>query len=280
MGAPPRCQRPRELHAQLLAGNAVHAVGFGQGGLFQLQAAELKVDVIALALGARQLDEGLPVAVAHEHHADRRGDGAGQQDDQQQPAHASAPRFLCHAQHGAAGTRVGGQLFVGGLDGAADQVQRRHERNRLGQPAVGRRRLGRAVHVLLDDAVFQRVEADHRQAATGLERSTAASSPASIGQLAVDVDADGLEAARGRVDLVLPTRHHRGDQLGQFGGAGERLLLAAGHDGAGDAAALALFAVGPQHISDLALFDAVDPLRRFHCCPDPCACPAGRPCRS
>ncbi|KAG0746925.1 hypothetical protein G6F24_015632 [Rhizopus arrhizus] len=106
------------------------------------------------------------------------------------------------------------------------------------------------------------MEADDRQAATGLEPfHRRIEAGFQIGQLAVDVDADGLEAARGRVDLVLATRHHRGDQLGQFGGAGERLLLAAGHDGTRDAAALALFAVGPQHIGDLAVFDAVDPLR-------------------
>jgi hypothetical protein len=74
--------------------------------------------------------------------------------------------------------------------------------------ALGQRRLaGGALarrHELLDDAVFQRVEADHRQAAAGLEPFHRRIEPGfEIGQLAVDVDADGLEAARGRVDLVL-----------------------------------------------------------------------------
>ena len=81
-----------------------------------------------------------------------------------------------------------------------------------------------------------------------------------IRQFAVDVDADALEAARGRMDL-LAARHHRGDHGGQVGGAGERLGGAAGDDGARDAAALLLLAVGPQHVGDLAFVGAGDPCR-------------------
>src|SRR5690606_40779813 len=83
-----------------------------------------------------------------------------------------------------------------------------------------------------------------------------------VGQLAVDVDADGLEAAGRRVAAVLAARNHAADQVGQLRGAGERLLGAGGDDRAGDAPALLLLAVGPQHVGDLALVGAGQPLRR------------------
>ncbi|MNN01708.1 hypothetical protein D3C81_1143350 [compost metagenome] len=106
------------------------------------------------------------------------------------------------------------------------------------------------------------MEADHRQTAARLEPRHRRVQPGfKIGQFAIDVDADGLEAARGRMDLVLATRHHRCNQLRQFGGTRERLGGAAGHDGARDAAALALIAVRPQHVGDFAVFRAVEPLR-------------------
>src|SRR5690606_10641335 len=77
---------------------------------------------------------------------------------------------------------------------------------------------------------------------------------------AVDVDADGLEAAGRRVAPVLAARHHAGDQVRQLRGAGDRLLRARGHDRTGDAPALLLLAIAPQDLGDLALVGARQPL--------------------
>ena len=75
-------------------------------------------------------------------------------------------------------------------------------------------------------------------------------------QLVIDGDADGLEAALGRV-LLLPQgggRHGALDNLHQFQGGGNGLLGPVFRYGPGDAAGIALFAIVPQ--------DAVQPLLR------------------
>src|SRR3546814_4045403 len=96
---------------------------------------------------------------------------------------------------------------------------------------------------------------DHGQAPARHERGErGVEAGFEVGQFTVDVDADRLERARGRVDFLLPrlaARHHRGDQLGQLRGASDRLFGAARDDGAGDAAAPALLAVLPQLVGDL-----------------------------
>ena len=120
-----------------------------------------------------------------------------------------------------------------------------------------------AVDETLDDAVFQRMEADHCQPPTHFQAGQCTlQAGLQVGQLAVDVDANGLEAARGRVDVVLAAPYHRTQQVSQVGGTRERLVATARHDGLGDTPAQALFAIGPQHVGDLCLIGARQPLRR------------------
>ena len=61
--------------------------------------------------------------------------------------------------------------------------------------------------------------------------------------------------------LRIAARHHRGDEFGQLRGAFQRLRCATRDDRARDAARLAFFAVGEQHIGDLAVVGAREPLR-------------------
>src|SRR5690606_11226725 len=129
--------------------------------------------------------------------------------------------------------------------------------------AVAGRRLGARGDEPLDDAVLERMEADHRQPPARAQRVVGGAEAAlEVLELAVDVDPDRLERARGRVDVATPARHHRGAQPGQFGGALERALAAADNDRARNAAAHALLATGPQHVGDLALVGAGQPLGR------------------
>src|SRR3546814_2109391 len=96
------------------------------------------------------------------------------------------------------------------------------------------------------------MEADHRQPTAWLEpRDRRLEARLQVGQLAVDEDADRLEAARGGMDLVLAARHHRRDHLGQLRGARDRFLRARGDDGAGDAPRLPLLARSEEQPSEL-----------------------------
>src|SRR5688572_28510751 len=82
------------------------------------------------------------------------------------------------------------------LLGDAHVQQRRHERLRLGHPPVAGRRLRLRRDEALHDAVFQRMEADHREPAAGLEPGAGGVEAAlEVLELAVDEDADRLEAA-------------------------------------------------------------------------------------
>src|SRR5690606_20488282 len=82
-----------EFHAQAFARDLIDTVALGPGGLLQLQPAELDVEVVAGLLQPGQLLEQLAVHVAHVHHTNPRGDRAGQQDDEQQAAHAVTASF-------------------------------------------------------------------------------------------------------------------------------------------------------------------------------------------
>src|SRR3546814_4371689 len=73
-------------------------------------------------------------------------------------------QLLGHPQDRTARTRIAGELGGVGLSRIADRAQRRHELLDHRQAAVARRRLRVAGDEALDDAVFQRVEADHGQA--------------------------------------------------------------------------------------------------------------------
>ena len=64
------------------------------------------------------------------------------------------------------------------------------------------------------------------------------------------------------MDLAVAAAKHRGDEVGQLAGALQGLVVAAGDDGAGDLAAELFFAVLPQHVGDLALVGARQPVGR------------------
>src|SRR3546814_5363875 len=100
---------------------------------------------------------------------------------------------------------VAGEFGRVGLSRIADRAQRRHELLDHRQAAVARRRLRVAGDEALDDAVFQRVEADHGQAPARYERGErGVEAGFAVGQAKVDEDEDRLERGRGRGDLLLP----------------------------------------------------------------------------
>src|SRR5690606_20119485 len=75
-----------EAHAEPGAGHLLDAVGFRPGGLLQLQAAELDVQLVALALQAAQGDVGLAVLVPGPDHAEGAGQHRHHQHDRGQDA--------------------------------------------------------------------------------------------------------------------------------------------------------------------------------------------------
>ena len=73
---------------------------------------------------------------------------------------------------------------------------------------------------LLDDAVFERVEADHREAAADREQLERAVERApQLAELVVDVHAQRLEGARRRMLAGLARAHRARHQLGELQGA-------------------------------------------------------------
>ncbi|MCY1427119.1 hypothetical protein D9M71_429510 [compost metagenome] len=107
------------------------------------------------------------------------------------------------------------------------------------------------------------MEADHHQAATHGERFQRRLETAlEITQLVVDMDAQALEGPGRRILALFPGRIGHGDHLGQIGGAGERALGAALHDGPRHASGKALFAIFVEHPGDFFLGSRGDPLGR------------------
>src|SRR5262245_38244811 len=102
------------------------------------------------------------------------------------------------------------------------------------------------------------MEADHREAAAGLEpRHRRGKAALDCVEFAVHVDAQGLETARRRVLVGLAPAERALDQLSEFERARDRLFIATPlHDRARNTATLLLFAVAPEHIGDLRLVGA------------------------
>ena len=98
-----------------------------------------------------------------------------------------------------------------------------------------------------------------------------------LAQLVVDVDAQRLEDARGRMPAgdLLPPQHALG-QFSQLGRARERLLAAAGDDGAGDGAGAALVAQVEEDVGEVRIVLRVDDVGGGGSVACPCACRAGR----
>src|SRR5690606_33572243 len=104
--------------------------------------------------------------------------------------------------------------------------------------------LGLTAHELFDDAVFQGVEADHHQPATDLKRiESRFKASLEIAQLIIDMDAQSLEGAGGRVLALLPRRIGLGEYRSQIGGTGERLLSTPQHHRTSHALGKTLLAV-------------------------------------
>ena len=177
---------------------------------------------------------------------------------------------------------LAGGFLVARLLRAADRQQRRHEIVRVRKTAVGRRRLGMAGDELLDDAVLERMEADHRQPPARLQARQGGVEPGfEVGQLAVDEDADRLEAARGR-DGSCPCRaaspRRSGRPAARCGSAAARRGGPRSCARSGGSASPRRRSTARRRCPSRTPRPATAPRSRRR--PDPCACRAGRPCRS
>src|SRR5690606_24661135 len=110
---------------------------------------------------------------------------------------ACSSQFLRDTHDRAARTRVGLELFGRGVLRLADQLEARHESlgddRQIARQGI-RLALGMAAHELLDDAVFQRMEADHHQPAAHFQRlQCGLEAGLEIAKLVVDEDAQPLE---------------------------------------------------------------------------------------
>ena len=85
-------------------------------------------------------------------------------------------------------------------------------------------------------------------------------------QLAVDVDADGLEGARGRVPPGLAPDHAL-DERGEFRRGADRRNGTGRDNGAGDPAGRTLFAVAPEHTGNLRFVGCIEPVGCRHAAP-------------
>ena len=109
---------------------------------------------------------------------------------------------------------------------------------------------------MLDDAVLQRVEADHGESTTRPEHLDGGRERVfERVQLLVHRDPQSLENALGRVALTEPggSRNRRLDHVDELARALERLLAAPAPDRASDLPREALLSVPPEDLLELAL---------------------------
>ena len=155
-------------------------------------------------------------------------------------------------------------------------------RNGLGFRQMPRLRLlaGAVGDEALDDAVLERMEGDDGEPAAGLQRPLGGKQRAGeLAELVIDEDAQRLEDAGGRVDLVLRiAADMRLDGVGKVERALERALLAPPLDHARDAAGMPLLAEEAEDACEVALLEAVDDVGGAHAGLAPCACRAARRC--
>ena len=125
---------------------------------------------------------------------------------------------------------------------------------------AARRRAGAGDEVILDDAVFQRMEGHHHQPAARPQQALGGGEGAGqLDQLVVDEDAQRLEGAGRRVH-PRPRRaaDDAGDEVGEVERRLERLLLAPLADRPGDDARAALLAERRDDAGEVALVVGVD----------------------
>src|SRR5438874_8615059 len=118
--------------------------------------------------------------------------------------------------------------------------------------ARAERRAGTArAQEILDAAVLERMEGDHREPATWFEQSLGSGKAAlEFAKLVVDRDADRLERAGRRIDAAGLGRHDPADDRRELAGAPDRPLGAGGLDGAGDAPREAFLAIKIDEVGE------------------------------
>ena len=116
--------------------------------------------------------------------------------------------------------------------------------------------------MILDDAVFQRVEGDHCASSTGPESCDGLRKRfLHCRQFIVDGDPQGLKRLRGRVDAVPSSGRCLFDDSDQFPGGMKRSAV---DDGTCDLASVAVFAVAEDDVCQFPFFKGVDDLIRAH----------------
>ncbi len=126
-----------------------------------------------------------------------------------------------------------------------------------------------AVEEALDDAVFERMERDDHQPSPGLQNTfRGVQRLHQLVQLAVHMDAQRLEGARGGMDLVR-ARPSRDALYGahECEGGGDRFFRTLFHDGASDRPGLRLLAEDMDDVGQLVLSEPVDKIGRAGACP-------------
>ena len=178
------------------------------------------------------------------------------------------PDALGGAQPHRGGARVGRDLGVGGRLGAAGQQPQLRVRARPAAPAgpTGVVSRGQRGEGLLDDAVLQRLVGQHDDPAADAQRvERGRNGGAQRVQLAVDLDAQRLEGALGRVAAVAAGRGRDRRRAPARPAARSRssgAWRARAVDGLGDPQGEALLAVLAQHPGQLGDRVAVDDLGR------------------
>ena len=173
-----------------------------------------------------------------------------------QSAHAAvSPRVLLLTRSTARSRTEAARGFWAISSGEAFSAPRVSERSGGSSPAGTTGRSGGTVEVvprgegLLDEPVLERVVAHHHDAAADADGvDGGGDGPAQHAELVVDLDAQRLEGALGRVSARTPRRRRDrlAEQLDQPGRAGERLGLPLPDDRPGDLAGELLLAVAAQ----------------------------------
>ena len=181
------------------------------------------------------------------------------------PATRSRPDLLGDAEPGAAGARVAHRLGV-----SRHQRPTRDDAQTRAVPADAGGEVGRTDaiarfpgHELLRGTVFERVERDDREPATGNEHTHRGLEAAcQIAELVVHGHPEGLEDARRRVGPAWPAGLHSRDEAAEFVRGRERTTGAPAHDRSSEAGGLGLLAEIGEDPPEVALVPGVHDVAR------------------
>ena len=133
----------------------------------------------------------------------------------------------------------------------------------IGSPAYTGSTLEVRPDELLHQPVFQRMETDHGEAAAdGQQFAAPPPAPRQLAQFVVDVHAQRLEGARGRMLAALARAHRARNQRGELPRWSLSVPPRAVHDDAGDASRKAFFSQRTDHVANLVGRGSGEPLRR------------------